>query len=216
MEEISEKLSSLRQEYGNKELDKSNLNKDPISQFKVWLDEAIEIDANEPNAMAISTISKENKPRSRYVLFKDLVNDEIIFHTHYESPKAIEILANPNISGIFYWPEIHRQIRFEGTCKKAPAKVSDAYFNSRPRGGQLSAIVSRQSKVIKNRKEIEEKINILDKKYENLKIERPENWGGFSINISYWEFWQGRDNRTHDRFSYSKQVDNWKIERLSP
>ena len=173
MEEISEKLSSLRQEYGNKELDKSNLNNDPISQFKVWLDEAIEIDANEPNAMAISTISKENKPRSRYVLFKDLVNDEIIFHTHYESPKAIEILANPNISGIFYWPEIHRQIRFEGTCKKASAKVSDAYFNSRPRGGQLSAIVSRQSKVIKNRKEIEEKINILDKKYENLKIERP-------------------------------------------
>jgi pyridoxamine 5'-phosphate oxidase len=180
------------------------------------LDEAIEIDANEPNAMAISTISKENKPRSRYVLFKDLVNDEIIFHTHYESPKAIEILANPNISGIFYWPEIHRQIRFEGTCKKAPSKVSDAYFNSRPRGGQLSAIVSRQSKVIKNRKEIEEKINILDKKYENLKIERPENWGGFSINISYWEFWQGRDNRTHDRFSYSKQDNNWKIERLSP
>ena len=112
MEEISEKLSSLRQEYGNKELDKSNLNNDPISQFKVWLDESIEIDANEPNAMAISTISKENKPRSRYVLFKDLVNDEIIFHTHYESPKAIEILANPNISGLFYCPEIHRQIRF--------------------------------------------------------------------------------------------------------
>ncbi len=216
MEEISNKLSSLRQEYGNKELDIINLKENPIAQFKVWLDEAIEINAYEPNAMAISTVSKDNKPRSRYVLFKDLISDELIFHSHYESPKAIEIFANPNVSGIFYWPEIHRQIRFEGTCKKASSEVSDAYFNSRPRGGQLSAIVSRQSKVIKNRKEIEEKINILDKQYENLKIERPENWGGFSINVFYWEFWQGRDNRTHDRFSYSKQDNNWKIERLSP
>ena len=202
MEKISNTLASLRQDYGNKELNLNELLVNPIDQFKKWLDEAIKIEANEPNAMAISTVSDENKPRSRYVLFKDLIGGELIFHTHYESPKAKEILNNPNISGIFYWPEIHRQIRFEGICKKASPEVSDDYFNSRPRGGQLSAI--------------EKKIAELEIQYKNKEIQRPDNWGGFSINIAYWEFWQGRDNRTHDRFSYFLQSDEWKIERLSP
>ena len=216
MEKISSTLASLRKEYGNKELDVNELSENPINQFKKWLDEAIKIEANEPNAMAISTVTDENKPRSRYVLFKDLVEEEIIFHSHYESPKAKEIFNNPNISGVFYWPEIHRQIRFEGVCKKASPEVSDDYFNSRPRGGQLSAIVSNQSQKIQGRDEIEEKIAELEIKYKNKAIKRPDNWGGFSIKIVYWEFWQGRDNRTHDRFSYSLLDNKWKIERLSP
>ena len=193
MEKISSTLASLRKEYGNKELDVNELSENPINQFKKWLDEAIKIEANEPNAMAISTVTDENKPRSRYVLFKDLVEEEIIFHSHYESPKAKEIFNNPNISGVFYWPEIHRQIRFEGVCKKASPEVSDDYFNSRPRGGQLSAIVSNQSQKIQGRDEIEEKIAELEIKYKNKEIKRPDNWGGFSIKIVYWEFWQGRD-----------------------
>lgn len=216
MEKISNKLASLRKEYGNQELHVNNLEINPIEQFKKWLNEAIKIDANEPNAMAISTVTEENKPRSRYVLFKDLLDEEIIFHTHYESPKAIEILSNPNVSGIFYWPEIHRQIRFEGVCQKASPEVSDSYFYSRPRGGQLSAMASNQSETIKNRNELEKKIDELEIKYKNKEIKRPDNWGGFSIKMAYWEFWQGRDNRTHDRFSYSLQDNNWKIERLSP
>ena len=216
MEKISNTLASLRQDYGNRELNLNELPVNPIDQFKKWLDEAIKIEANEPNAMAISTVSDENKPRSRYVLFKDLIGGELIFHTHYESPKAKEILNNPNISGIFYWPEIHRQIRFEGICKKASPEVSDDYFNSRPRGGQLSAIASNQSEVIQGRIEIEQKIAELEIEYKNKEIQRPDNWGGFSINVDYWEFWQGRDNRTHDRFTYFLQDDKWKIERLSP
>ena len=216
MEKISNTLASLRKDYGNKELNLNELLVNPIDQFKKWLDEAIKIEANEPNAMAISTVSDENKPRSRYVLFKDLIGGELIFHTHYESPKAKEILNNPNISGIFYWPEIHRQIRFEGICKKASPEVSDDYFNSRPRGGQLSAIASNQSEVIQGRIEIEQKIAELEIEYKNKEIQRPDNWGGFSINVDYWEFWQGRDNRTHDRFTYFLQDDKWKIERLSP
>ena len=216
MEKISNTLASLRKDYGNKELNLNELLVNPIDQFKKWLDEAIKIEANEPNAMAISTVSDENKPRSRYVLFKDLIGGELIFHTHYESPKAKEILNNPNISGIFYWPEIHRQIRFEGICKKASSEVSDDYFNSRPRGGQLSAIASNQSQAIQGRIEIEEKIAELEIEYKNKEIQRPDNWGGFSINVDYWEFWQGRDNRTHDRFTYFLQDDKWKIERLSP
>ena len=216
MEKISNTLASLRKDYGNKELNLNELLVNPIDQFKKWLDEAIKIEANEPNAMAISTVTDENTPRSRYVLFKDLIEGELIFHTHYESPKAKEILNNPNISGIFYWPEIHRQIRFEGICKKASSEVSDDYFNSRPRGGQLSAIASNQSQAIQGRIEIEEKIAELEIEYKNKEIQRPDNWGAFSINITYWEFWQGRDNRTHDRFSYFLQNDKWKIERLSP
>jgi pyridoxamine 5'-phosphate oxidase len=216
MEKISETLKSLRKDYGNTELDLNNLHKNPTKQFKKWLNEAIKTDANEPNAMVIATATDTNKPRSRYVLFKDLVKEEIIFHTHYESPKAKEILTNPNVAGIFYWPEVHRQIRFEGICQKASSEVSDAYFDSRPRGGQLSAIVSNQSEKIQDRNEIEEKIAKLEIKYKNKEIKRPDNWGGFSINIAYWEFWQGRDNRTHDRFSYSLQNNKWKIERLSP
>ena len=216
MEKISNTLASLRKDYGNKELNLNELLVNPIDQFKKWLDEAIKIEANEPNAMAISTVTDENTPRSRYVLFKDLIEGELIFHTHYESPKAKEILNNPNISGIFYWPEIHRQIRFEGICKKASSEVSDDYFNSRPRGGQFSAIASNQSQVIQGRIEIEEKIAELEIEYKNKEIQRPDNWGGFSINVDYWEFWQGRDNRTHDRFTYLLQDDKWKIERLSP
>ena len=216
MEKISNTLASLRKDYGNKELNLNELLVNPIDQFKKWLDEAIKIEANEPNAMAISTVTDENTPRSRYVLFKDLIEGELIFHTHYESPKAKEILNNPNISGIFYWPEILRQIRFEGICKKASSEVSDDYFNSRPRGGQLSAIASNQSEAIQGRIEIEEKIAELEIEYKNKEIQRPDNWGGFSINVDYWEFWQGRDNRTHDRFTYFLQDDKWKIERLSP
>ena len=216
MEKISNTLASLRKDYGNKELNLNELLVNPIDQFKKWLDEAIKIEANEPNAMAISTVTDENTPRSRYVLFKDLIEGELIFHTHYESPKAKEILNNPSISGIFYWPEIHRQIRFEGICKKASSEVSDDYFNSRPRGGQLSAIASNQSQAIQGRIEIEEKIAELEIEYKNKEIQRPDNWGGFSINVDYWEFWQGRDNRTHDRFTYFLQDDKWKIERLSP
>ena len=216
MEKISNTLASLRKDYGNKELNLNELLVNPIDQFKKWLDEAIKIEANEPNAMAISTVTDENTPRSRYVLFKDLIEGELIFPTHYESPKAKEILNNPNISGIFYWPEIHRQIRFEGICKKASSEVSDDYFNSRPRGGQLSAIASNQSQAIQGRIEIEEKIAELEIEYKNKEIQRPDNWGGFSINVDYWEFWQGRDNRTHDRFTYFLQDDKWKIERLSP
>ena len=216
MEKISNTLASLRKDYGNKELNLNELLVNPIDQFKKWLDEAIKIEANEPNAMAISTVTDENTPRSRYVLFKDLIEGELIFHTHYESPKAKEILNNPNISGIFYWPEIHRQIRFEGICKKASSEVSDDYFNSRPRGGQLSAIASNQSQAIQGIIEIEEKIAELEIEYKNKEIQRPDNWGGFSINVDYWEFWQGRDNRTHDRFTYFLQDDKWKIERLSP
>ena len=215
MENFSEKIQSLRNEYSDLDLKVDDLNSNPITQFTRWLDEAIETEIYEPNAMVLATVN-ENTPRSRFVLFKNIVNDNLIFHTHYESPKAMEIFANPSVSGIFYWAEIHRQVRFQGKAIKADEKISDEYFKSRPRGGQLSAWASAQSNIISSREDVTNRIEELDKEYEDKEIPRPDFWGGFSIEVNYWEFWQGRRNRTHDRFSYKQEDTSWKIERMSP
>ena len=215
MEDFSEKIQQLRNEYSDLNLNVSDLNSNPVSQFTKWLDEAIETKIYEPNAMVLATVD-DNTPRSRYVLYRNIVNDELIFHTNYESPKAKEIFANPNVSGIFYWAEIHRQVRFSGKAEKASAEISDEYFKTRPRGGQLSAWASEQSKIIASREIVTDKIKELDNEYLNTEIPRPEFWGGFSIKVNYWEFWQGRRNRTHDRFCYNQDGNTWNIERMSP
>ena len=215
MENFSEKIQSLRNEYSDLDLKVDDLNLNPITQFTSWLDEAIETKIYEPNAMVLATVN-ENTPRSRFVLFKNIVNNKIIFHTHYESPKAMEILANPSVSGIFYWAEIHRQVRFQGIAKKADSEISDDYFQTRPRGGQLSAWASAQSSIIETRDDVTKKIEELEKKYKNKQIPRPEFWGGFEIEVNYWEFWQGRRNRTHDRFCYNQINSGWDIERMAP
>jgi len=215
MDNLSEQIKSLRNEYSNLDLLIEDLSKNPIQQFRKWLDEAIETEIYEPNAMVLATSNNE-MPRSRYVLFKNIIEDKIIFHTHYESPKALEIFSNPNVSGIFYWPEIHRQVRFQGIAKKASSKISDEYFASRPRGGQLSAWASYQSRLISSRDDVTKKIDELNEKYKNQEIPRPDFWGGFEIDIQYWEFWQGRRNRTHDRFCYTQNNSGWDIERMSP
>jgi pyridoxamine 5'-phosphate oxidase len=215
MDNLSEQIKSLRNEYSNLDLLIEDLSKNPIQQFRKWLDEAIETEIYEPNAMVLATSNNE-MPRSRYVLFKNIIEDKIIFHTHYESPKALEIFSNPNVSGIFYWAEIHRQVRFQGIAKKASSKISDEYFASRPRGGQLSAWASYQSRLISSRDDVTKKIDELNEKYKNQEIPRPDFWGGFEIDIQYWEFWQGRRNRTHDRFCYTQNNSGWDIERMSP
>ena len=215
MDNLSEQIKSLRNEYSDLDLLLEDLSKNPIQQFRKWLDEAIETKIYEPNAMVLATSNNE-MPRSRYVLFKNIIEDKIIFHTHYESPKALEIFSNPNVSGIFYWAEIHRQVRFQGIAKKASSKISDKYFASRPRGGQLSAWASYQSRLISSRDDVTKKIDELNEKYKNQEIPRPDFWGGFEIDIQYWEFWQGRRNRTHDRFCYTQSNNGWDIERMSP
>ena len=215
MDNFSKKIKELRNEYSDSDLLIEHLDNNPTQQFTNWLDDAIETKIYEPNAMVLTT-SVDNFPRSRYVLFKNIVEDKLIFHTHYESPKALEMLANPNISGIFYWAEIHRQVRFQGIAKKADKTISDEYFSTRPRGGQLSAWASKQSSIIQNREEVTNKIAELDKKFENQEVPRPDFWGGFEIEVNYWEFWQGRRNRTHDRFCYTQNTEGWNIERMSP
>ena len=216
MDSISDKVKKIRVEYEDKPLNVEDLDTNPLEQFNIWFQIAIDAEVNEANAMAISTISKEGTPRSRYVLFKDIVEDQLVFYSDYESSKGQEMEQNPNISGLFFWPELHRQIRLEGIVSKTSDEVSDSYFASRPRGAQLSAIASSQSSEIEGRETVEDRITELEKEFDGKDIPRPDNWGGYAIDISFWEFWQGRRSRTHDRFIYVKNDNSWQITRLSP
>ena len=216
MDSISDKVKKIRVEYEDKPLNVEDLDTNPLEQFNIWFQIAIDAEVNEANAMAISTISKEGTPRSRYVLFKDIVEDQLVFYSDYESSKGQEMEQNPNISGLFFWPELHRQIRLEGIVSKTSNEVSDNYFASRPRGAQLSAIASSQSSEIEGRETVEDRIKELEKEFDGKDIPRPDNWGGYAIDISFWEFWQGRRSRTHDRFIYVKNDNSWEITRLSP
>ena len=216
MDSISDKVKKIRVEYEDKPLNIEDLDKNPLEQFNIWFQIAIDAEVNEANAMAISTVSKEGTPRSRYVLFKDIVEDQLVFYSDYESSKGQEMEQNPNISGLFFWPELHRQIRLEGIVSQTSDEVSDNYFASRPRGAQLSAIASNQSTEIEGRETVEDRIKELEKEFDGKDIPRPDNWGGYAIDINFWEFWQGRRSRTHDRFIYVKNDNSWEITRLSP
>ena len=216
MDSISDKVKKIRVEYEDKPLNTEDLDENPLEQFNIWFQIAIDAEVNEANAMAISTVSKEGTPRSRYVLFKDIVEDQLVFYSDYESSKGQEMEQNPNISGLFFWPELHRQIRLEGIVSQTSDEVSDNYFASRPRGAQLSAIASSQSTEIEGRETVEDRIKELEKEFDGKDIPRPDNWGGYAIDINFWEFWQGRRSRTHDRFIYVKNDNSWEITRLSP
>tara|TARA_B100000945_G_scaffold245500_1_gene201786 strand:+ start:254 stop:895 length:642 start_codon:yes stop_codon:yes gene_type:complete len=206
-------LKEIRLEYGSRQLTRNDLKKEPIETFQDWFNDALISKVKEPNAMVLATL-KNNSPKARYVLFKGIINDSIIFFSNYDSKKGKEIEKNNFVSLVFYWREIHRQIRIEGKIKKTSKNISDDYFNSRTDGAKISAISSPQSKIIKNREILEKRIQKI--KAENSKLKRPDFWGGYIVKPSLWEFWQGRDNRSHDRFVFQEKNGNWEIFRLAP
>ena len=206
-------LKEIRLEYGSRQLTRNDLKKEPIETFQDWFNDALISKVKEPNAMVLATL-KNNSPKARYVLFKGIINDSIIFFSNYDSKKGKEIEKNNFVSLVFYWREIHRQIRIEGKIKKTSKKISDDYFNSRTDGAKISAISSPQSQIIKNREILEKRIQKI--KAENSKLKRPDFWGGYIVKPSVWEFWQGRDNRSHDRFVFQKKNGNWEVFRLAP
>jgi pyridoxamine 5'-phosphate oxidase len=208
-------IASLRLNYKLAQLDEADLSSDPFNQFRKWFKEALEAQIVEANAMCLSTVNASNKPHSRIVLLKDISEQGFVFFTNYESLKSKDIEGNQNVTILFFWKELQRQVRIEGIVNKVSDEISSEYFNSRPRESQLGAIASNQSEVIPNRQFLENKYNLLQQKYINTLIERPENWGGFQVVPNYFEFWQGRESRLHDRFQYIKTND-WIIERLSP
>jgi pyridoxamine 5'-phosphate oxidase len=211
-------LSDYRKSYEKGALLKSNVPENPMELFQKWFYEVDHSDGvDEANAMTISTIGLDGYPKGRVVLLKKYTYEGFIFYTNYNSEKGKAIVNNPNVCLSFFWHAAERQIIIKGKAEKIAENLSDGYFESRPRGSQLGAIVSNQSDVVKDRSELEEKLKQLEKAYEGKEIERPKFWGGFIVKPIEIEFWQGRANRLHDRIRYKLDAEfNWKIERLAP
>lgn len=211
------KLSDIRKDYAKHSLDEKTAGMDPLLFFAKWLDEAIKAGVYEPTAMSVSTVSEIGKPSSRMVLLKGLEAGRFVFFTNYMSKKGIQITNNPNVSLLFFWPELERQVRVEGVAEKIPGKDSDKYFDSRPLESRIGAIASPQSQVISGRDEIEESFYRVAEQFTSEVITRPDYWGGFSIKPESIEFWQGRPGRLHDRLQYRlSENQEWIQERLAP
>ena len=208
--------SSLRQEYTSAGLDKADVDPDPIVQFDEWFENAVEADLYEPNAMILATATNDGKPSARTVLLKGYDERGFVFYTNYEGRKAKEIEANPACALLFYWGELERQIRIEGRATRLSGEESDAYFASRPPGSRLGAWASEQSHPVEDRSILEERVRALQAEYEGREIPRPPFWGGYRIEPDTIEFWQGRENRLHDRIVYYPSGRGWKIVRLQP
>ncbi len=210
-------FSENRRNYDSTGLEIEKLNEDPFIEFDKWFKQALEIEKFEPNAMALATASYDGKPSVRYVLLKKYDQRGFVFYTNYNSKKSKHIHLNPHGSFVFYWPILQQQIRVEGTIEKLSDKESDLYFDSRPYGSKIGAWASPQSDPIPSRDYLEELKNEFQKEYSKKKIVRPEYWGGYRIIPNIIEFWQGREDRLHDRFEYSLfDKKGWKIQRLAP
>lgn len=210
-------LSNYRKSYEKSELLETNIPEDPINLFNRWFHEVENFGSNgEVNAMTVSTIGLDGFPKSRVVLLKKFSEEGFIFYTNYNSEKGKAIAENPHVCLSFFWQEMERQVIIKGIAQKTAENISDGYFDSRPDGSKLGAIVSNQSEVIPSRTFLEENLKKIEKEFEGKSIPRPEYWGGYLVTPLEVEFWQGRPNRLHDRIRYTSQSDfSWKIERLS-
>ena len=209
-------IAAIREDYAKNSLSESDVLDNPIDQFKIWFTEALDSHVNEPTAMVVSSVSQKGHPSSRVVLLKDIKPDGISFFTNYNSRKGQEMIQNPNVSVLFFWPELQRQVRFEAAVEKLPKSDSDEYFATRPRGSQIGAIASPQSSIIANRESLETRVAEVEQDMQGKDVPRPDFWGGFLLKPVRVEFWQGRSSRLHDRIVYIKENDNWAINRLAP
>jgi pyridoxamine 5'-phosphate oxidase len=209
-------FKDFSKEFLAKPLKQKDLSRDPFIQFERWMKVAINANISELNAMALATASPSGKPSCRIVLLKQFDAQGLVFFTNYESRKAKELFENPYAAATIFWESLMRQISIEGKVEKTSLEDSEVYFSRRPRGSQLGAWASLQDQVIFSREALEEKLHIITEKYQEKTVPLPPFWGGFRLIPSRFEFWQGAKDRLHDRFLYTLQGNNWKLERLSP
>lgn len=211
-------ISDFRQEYTQAGLRREQLNPDPFAQFELWFQQACSAELPEPNVMCLATVSATGKPSQRMVLLKYFDRQGLIFFTNYESKKARHIEAHSQVSLLFFWIALERQVQIAGNAVKISSAESLKYFVTRPRGSQLGAWCSQQSSIISSRQMLELKFDEIKRKFRNQEIPLPPAWGGYRVVPNSFEFWQGRPNRLHDRFLYSLPDTNstWEINRLAP
>lgn len=210
-------IAALRREYQGADLDEASVLPDPVDQFRHWLEQAVDIHGQDASAMALATADTAGAPSVRVVLLKGFGEDGFVFFTNYGSKKAGDLEENPQVAAVFWWSGLDRQVRIQGRVVRTSVDESRRYFAMRPRGSQLSAVASPQSRVVPSRKFLEEAIERAEEAYGTDDISCPETWGGYRILPDSFEFWQGRPNRLHDRIRYRRDAGStWKIERLAP
>jgi pyridoxamine 5'-phosphate oxidase len=209
-------ITEIRRNFSGKPLRSSSVKKDPIAQFQIWLEEAVNSQLIDSNAMSISTVNKKGQPSTRIVYLRGINDKGFVFYTNYNSNKGTAIAENNQVALNFFFPELERQIRIEGIAEKMSSKDSDTYFSQRPRESQIGAWASSQSETITNSAVLAENVKAYTEKFNAVSVPRPAHWGGYVVIPNEIEFWQGRPNRLHDRILFSKNKDDWKIERLAP
>lgn len=209
-------IAEMRREYILHQLNEEDTFNDPILQFNKWFTEAMDAQVYEPNAMTLATADASGKPAARVVLLKGFDESGLYFYTNYMSRKGEELAANPRAALVFFWHELERQVRVEGTVEKVPREVSEKYFHSRPYKSQISATISPQSREIHSKKMLEEEMEILESTLAGKEVPLPDAWGGYLIRPHLFEFWQGRQSRFHDRIQYSFDGGIWTRVRLAP
>ena len=220
------KLIEERRQYATGTLNRSDLCATPLQQFEQWLADARSAQLIDATSMALTTVDADHQPHTRIVLLKKFDENGFSWFTDQSSAKAQQLEVNPRACLLFFWRELERQVRIEGRVQMVPAAESDKYFHSRPPGSRFSAAASQQSSVVNNRLELETKVKELQEKYPQGDVPRPDQWGGYCLTPEYFEFWQGRNDRLHDRFAFTRAADAadktsipdavWSTERLSP
>ncbi len=210
-------MDESKDNHASRGLDEKTVDPDAVKQFQRWFDEARGAVPLLPEAMTLATATPDGKPSARLILLKQVDAQGFVFYTNFRSSKARELESNPFASLVFYWPQLERQVRVEGTVTRTSAAEADEYFRSRPRDSQIGALASPQSEAISSRDVLEQRFAELEAEYRDREVERPEHWGGYRLKPERIEFWQGRPGRLHDRLLYELQPDgSWRIKRLAP